>query len=349
MMRPVSMPASTTKTVQPVTLTPYASVSRTACAPGNAGSSAGCVLMKRSPKRARNAAPTSFMKPAETTRSGWYESTRSASPTSQAARSSSLPSGWTKVGTPAARARSSPYAPALSEPTATISASRIPAATASSTVCSSVPDPDSRTTTLKGRGFGTALAYRRGLLARTSTRRGLGAVDAAVRAARRGDPLRTAGARQQADHEPRGHPRDPQQRARHDEQLEGARPHSDEAGHAEVAPRDDSHDRHREPSDDPGKPTDQRGLVEPRAPPRRARFDETSLIGGLSGVVAGLAVTVVAVVSRGNLGMSRLVGMGPRPFELFVMSCSLLGSSDPSVWSSCCPDRARCYRPCSTP
>jgi hypothetical protein len=63
------------------------------------------------------------------------------------------------------------------------------------------------------------------------------------------------------------------------------------------------------------------------APRRRARFDETSLIGGLSGVVAGVAVTVVAVVSRGNLGMSRLVGMGPRPFELFVMSCSLLGIS----------------------
>src|SRR5665647_1972830 len=164
MMRPVSMPASTTKTVQPVTLTPYASVSRTACAPENAGSSAGWVLMKRSPKRARNAAPTSFMKPAETTRSGWYESTRSASPTSQATRSSPLPSGWTKVGTPAARARSSPWAPALSEPTATISASRIPAATASSTVCSSVPDPDSRTTTLKGRGVSTALPYRRGLV-----------------------------------------------------------------------------------------------------------------------------------------------------------------------------------------
>jgi hypothetical protein len=63
------------------------------------------------------------------------------------------------------------------------------------------------------------------------------------------------------------------------------------------------------------------------APRRRARFDETSLIGGLSGVVAGFAVTVVAVVSRGNLGMSRLVGLGPRPFELFVMSCSLLGIS----------------------
>jgi hypothetical protein len=63
------------------------------------------------------------------------------------------------------------------------------------------------------------------------------------------------------------------------------------------------------------------------APRRRARFDETSLVGGLAGVVAGLAVTLVAIVSRGNLGLGRLVGIGPRPFELFVMSCSLLGIS----------------------
>jgi hypothetical protein len=63
------------------------------------------------------------------------------------------------------------------------------------------------------------------------------------------------------------------------------------------------------------------------APRRRARFDETSLVGGLAGVVAGVAVTVVAVASRGNLGIGRLVGIGPRPFEMFVMSCSLLGIS----------------------
>ncbi|MBI4900544.1 MAG: hypothetical protein HY829_08715, partial [Actinobacteria bacterium] len=31
--------------------------------------------------------------------------------------------------------------------------------------------------------------------------------------------------------------------------------------------------------------------------------------------------------SRGNLGVGRLVGLGPRPFELFVMACSLLGIS----------------------
>ncbi len=63
------------------------------------------------------------------------------------------------------------------------------------------------------------------------------------------------------------------------------------------------------------------------APRRRARFDETSLVGGLVGVLAGLIVTLVAVVSRGNLGVGRLVNLGPRPFELFVMSCSLLGIS----------------------
>ena len=63
------------------------------------------------------------------------------------------------------------------------------------------------------------------------------------------------------------------------------------------------------------------------APRRRARFDETSLIGGLAGVVAGIAVTLVAVVSRGDLGVGRLVGIGPRVFELLVMSCSLLGIS----------------------
>ena len=44
---PVSMPASTRWTVQPVTRTPYASASRTACAPGKAGSSAGWVFSDR--------------------------------------------------------------------------------------------------------------------------------------------------------------------------------------------------------------------------------------------------------------------------------------------------------------
>lgn len=61
------------------------------------------------------------------------------------------------------------------------------------------------------------------------------------------------------------------------------------------------------------------------APRRRARVDETALVGGLAGVVAGVSLSLVAAVSRGDLGVARLVGVGPRPLELFVMSCSLLG------------------------
>ena len=68
---PASTPSSTMKTVQPVTLTPCASASRTLRVPGNDGSSAGCVFRQRPPKTPRNALPTSFMKPARMTRSGW--------------------------------------------------------------------------------------------------------------------------------------------------------------------------------------------------------------------------------------------------------------------------------------
>ena len=67
---PVSVPASTRCTLQPVTLTPYSSASGTACAPGNAGSSAGWVLMIRPMKRERKWGPRIFMKPADTIRSG---------------------------------------------------------------------------------------------------------------------------------------------------------------------------------------------------------------------------------------------------------------------------------------
>ena len=55
-----------------MTFTPAASASRTACVPGNAGSSAGWVLISRPPNASRKSGPTSFMKPAETTRSGSY-------------------------------------------------------------------------------------------------------------------------------------------------------------------------------------------------------------------------------------------------------------------------------------
>ena len=84
----MSMPSSTTMTVQPVTLAPYASASRTPCAPGKAGSRAGWVLMIRPPNRSRNVPPNSFMKPASTTRSGLKTATVSAMAASQAARSS---------------------------------------------------------------------------------------------------------------------------------------------------------------------------------------------------------------------------------------------------------------------
>ena len=49
---PVSTPASTTKSVQPVTFTPYASASAGPCIPGNDGDSAGWVLTTLPPNSA---------------------------------------------------------------------------------------------------------------------------------------------------------------------------------------------------------------------------------------------------------------------------------------------------------
>lgn len=60
---------------------------------------------------------------------------------------------------------------------------------------------------------------------------------------------------------------------------------------------------------------------------RRVRFDEQALVGGVAGVVAGFAFTLVALASRGDLGVGRLVGLGPRPVELAVMAPTLLGLS----------------------
>ncbi len=60
---------------------------------------------------------------------------------------------------------------------------------------------------------------------------------------------------------------------------------------------------------------------------RRVRFDEQALVGGVAGVIAGLIFTVVALMSRGDLGTGRLVGLGPRPVELAVMAPTLLGLS----------------------
>lgn len=63
------------------------------------------------------------------------------------------------------------------------------------------------------------------------------------------------------------------------------------------------------------------------APRRRARMDETALVGGLAGVVTGVALTALVSVSRGALGVARMTALGPRMPELFVLSCSLLGIS----------------------
>lgn len=59
----------------------------------------------------------------------------------------------------------------------------------------------------------------------------------------------------------------------------------------------------------------------------RARFDETALVGGLSGVVAGLILTLLASVASGGLGSDRLVHMGARVGQLAVFAPTLLGLS----------------------
>lgn len=58
---------------------------------------------------------------------------------------------------------------------------------------------------------------------------------------------------------------------------------------------------------------------------RRARFDETALVGGLAGVLTGGALTLLAAASRGDLGELRLVALGPRLLQLGVMSTTLMG------------------------
>lgn len=58
---------------------------------------------------------------------------------------------------------------------------------------------------------------------------------------------------------------------------------------------------------------------------RRGRFDETCLVGGLSGALSGLVLVGVAAISRGDLGTGRLVGLGPRLVELAVMGVTLMG------------------------
>ncbi len=98
-MGPPSRVSSTKWIVQPVTVAPWSSASRTECAPGNAGSSDGCVFRMRSRNAARTRCPTIRMYPARTT-----TSTRAAASASASAASS--PPGTIAVSMPCSVAQS---------------------------------------------------------------------------------------------------------------------------------------------------------------------------------------------------------------------------------------------------
>src|SRR6201996_6866649 len=116
---PASTPSSTRNTVQPVTFTPYASASLTPCMPGKDGSSAGCVFRQRPLNCARKLLPTSFMKPAQTMRSGSKSAQAAARASSQASLVEKSRTFRVNVGIFASLARSRAVIPSRSAPTAT--------------------------------------------------------------------------------------------------------------------------------------------------------------------------------------------------------------------------------------
>lgn len=59
----------------------------------------------------------------------------------------------------------------------------------------------------------------------------------------------------------------------------------------------------------------------------RARFDETALVGGLSGTAAGLIIAALCGLGSGALGADRLSHIGARMPELLVFGPTLLGIS----------------------
>jgi len=63
-------------------------------------------------------------------------------------------------------------------------------------------------------------------------------------------------------------------------------------------------------------------LVRSRPP---ARFDGTSLVGGLSGLLSGLIFACAAWASGGDIGSLRLTGLGPRLTPLLVMAPATMG------------------------
>lgn len=56
-----------------------------------------------------------------------------------------------------------------------------------------------------------------------------------------------------------------------------------------------------------------------------ARFDETSLVGGLSGLLAGVVFVGLGWATSGDLGTVLLTGMGPRLLALLVLSPITMG------------------------
>ncbi len=56
-----------------------------------------------------------------------------------------------------------------------------------------------------------------------------------------------------------------------------------------------------------------------------ARFDETSLVGGLAGLLSGALFAGLAWAASGDLGTVRLADLGPRLFPLLVMAATTMG------------------------
>lgn len=55
------------------------------------------------------------------------------------------------------------------------------------------------------------------------------------------------------------------------------------------------------------------------------RLDVGGLIGGAAGILSGLAVTVLAAITKGDFGSVRLVGLGPRLGPMVLLAPSLFG------------------------
>ena len=62
----------------------------------------------------------------------------------------------------------------------------------------------------------------------------------------------------------------------------------------------------------------------------RARFDETSLVGGLAGVAAGLLTAVACLLAAGGLGSDRLAHIGAK-IEILIFAPTILGLSGMAV------------------